>query len=907
MSSDEDLHGSDDAGGELSDSADKSKRRKVSRACDVCRRKKIRCDAHTKLNMPKCSYCLTHKLDCTFIEGSKKRSPPKAYVDGLEQRIQLLEELIRRVAPTINIDEEVGPSFNRQTWASVRASYASKASHPSLHILPQSRSSTGASPGHNMDYTPKIDSSFTQEDTDNSDHEKNYADTGSASFSKHLENKMEELDVGMPTERRFHGKSSSVTLVQAALTLKEEVTGIPSARAPGRRSANCRPKFWSPNPWEWMTSTLPSVNSLKFPPPDLIRILVDHCFEDGMSIMPILHRPSFEQQYAAENHRSDIDFARLLLIVCSVGARYCNDARVCLTSPEGEVEWNSAGWVYFAQVYQIQKPLLATARLIDLQIIALSAIYLQGTSSPHAAWLTVGIGLRSAEDIGAHREKVYNPDHAFENQLWKRAFWCLVVIDKLLSATFGRPLCIQDEDIDTDLPLEADDENWDEVTQSWVQPPGKPSRLSYFVNQAKLIGILAHAMRTIYSIRKSKIKLGFVGSEWDQRILAEFDSSLNKWVDELPDHLRWNAHMDPAFHQQAAALRISFCYVQITIHRPFIQVSPTSKRVSHLSLPSLAICSNSARASAHILKATMKTAFPPIFSMLAFISGLVLMIGIWEARRSGLNVDVTGQIADVRVCLEYLRRWETRYHLAGRFYDILQEIAFMSDDPTDLNMTGDTGNSGHGNIGKRDRETTTSVYPERPKPTSESENQGHPRPGDHQYDAISLDASLNKSTLSHTPPLPASGSAFTIGPGSSLVVPMIQHQPGSVSSVDPSLQWPPPGAYNASSASATSTPLDPTWQNYHIAGSVAPGQALGFQMLSGFPTPMINESVDMMSSDSLWSELLGPWASDEQNIGGNGPITQPEYWNAEPMAQWNQMTSVPGMFGDPTVAHQPPQ
>lgn len=70
-------------------------------------------------------------------------------------------------------------------------------------------------------------------------------------------------------------------------------------------------------------------------------------------------------------------------------------------------------------------------------------------------WLITGIGLRFAQDIGAHqklttwptyshlltsaigahREKVYGADHPFENQLWKRAFWCLVVIDKLFSAS----------------------------------------------------------------------------------------------------------------------------------------------------------------------------------------------------------------------------------------------------------------------------------------------------------------------------------------------------------------------------------------------------------------------------------------------------------------------------------------
>ncbi len=39
-----------------------------------------------------------------------------------------------------------------------------------------------------------------------------------------------------------------------------------------------------------------------------------------------------------------------------------------------------------------------------------------------------------------------------------------------------------------------------------------------------------------YSINKSKILLGFVGQQWEQHIVAELDSALNKWVDSIPDH-----------------------------------------------------------------------------------------------------------------------------------------------------------------------------------------------------------------------------------------------------------------------------------------------------------------------------------------------------------------------------------
>lgn len=46
-------------------------------------------------------------------------------------------------------------------------------------------------------------------------------------------------------------------------------------------------------------------------------------------------------------------------------------------------------------------------------------------------------------------------------------------------------------------------------------------------------------MHCQYSINKSKILLGFVGPQWEQHIVAELDSALNKWIDTVPDHCKW--------------------------------------------------------------------------------------------------------------------------------------------------------------------------------------------------------------------------------------------------------------------------------------------------------------------------------------------------------------------------------
>lgn len=80
---------------------------------------------------------------------------------------------------------------------------------------------------------------------------------------------------------------------------------------------------------------------------------------------------------------------------------------------------------------------------------------------------------------------------------------------------------------DVDYPMEYDGD-------FGQQPSGKPSVITSFVYQLKLCEILAFTLRTLYSTKKSKIKSGLIGNEWEHRIVAELDSSLNKWKDSLP-------------------------------------------------------------------------------------------------------------------------------------------------------------------------------------------------------------------------------------------------------------------------------------------------------------------------------------------------------------------------------------
>jgi hypothetical protein len=86
--------------------------------------------------------------------------------------------------------------------------------------------------------------------------------------------------------------------------------------------------------------------------------------------------------------------------------------------------------------------------------------------------------------------------------------------------------------------MACDDEYWenDDPKLAFVQPPGRPSIVTFFVYHLQLYEILAFALRTLYAPKKSRLLLGLVGEDWEQKLVTQLDSSMNNWLNSVPDH-----------------------------------------------------------------------------------------------------------------------------------------------------------------------------------------------------------------------------------------------------------------------------------------------------------------------------------------------------------------------------------
>ncbi|KAJ3724808.1 fungal-specific transcription factor domain-containing protein [Lentinula raphanica] len=625
------------------------KKKRLGNACDQCRRR-VSGDSATR-NGKMCTNCAAFAIDCTHDEPAKKRGPKSAYVDRLEKRVKTMEDMLRKYNVQVDDSRDSQSPSAQPIQPQSSASTAAVNDYSNYNGVPSSISSNPGYPSLAAESSASPGSIKEEEEEEDFAH---------VALADHLS----KLSLNT-VERRFFGPSSAFMIMKNAHKVKEDALGY-------ENHPFKRPQYWGMQAWEKESSEREKP-VYTFPEPDLIFALVSLYFSEVNVFLPILHGPSFRECIAQELHLRDHNFGTTLLLVCAVASRYSNDPRV-FADPSSQL---SCGWHYFDQVQMMRRSIIEVSTIHELQFYSLATIYMLGTSSPASSWVLCAAGIRFAEELGVHRRQVEGHRWTSLDEQMRRAFWVLVSLDRLISGFVGRPSAIRDEDFDCELPLECDDEYWENPQYpelSFKQPANKPALISCFNSHLRLCEILAFALRTLYSTKKSKLLLGRVGVEWEQKIVREIDIALQKWFKAVPEHLRWNpAQRNATFFRQSVFLYTMFYNVQIQAHRYFLH------KASQASFHSLAQCTNAARSTIHVLNVYMPhgiIALPQVLYS-AFISAMVIMFNLWGSIRAGIKINPESHEKDIenaKVILNMLHQCDQRWNIAGRFWDMLSEL-----------------------------------------------------------------------------------------------------------------------------------------------------------------------------------------------------------------------------------------
>ncbi|THU84639.1 hypothetical protein K435DRAFT_732999 [Dendrothele bispora CBS 962.96] len=653
-----------------------NKKRRIQNACDECTRRKIRCDSAT---MPDnlCSSCLSLDVECTHDRVRKKRGPKPGSTRG---NLSLsLKEMIDEILKETPSESCVVLADNMTTTAIV-VKLAKRIRHLESELK-------FCRENHNKvlsdDHSPPVQAE---------------SELSSVKDVNQLTQDIARSTLGLSDEPIHFGESSNMMLVVTAMDHRKEAdSSLPEWQSLLQNIK--RQEYWDTP--QWRPIPQPEVYNFQFPDEDELRRLTGAYFDRHALFPPLLYRPSFEKSLSDNLHLQDNMFGGLVLAVCAVGSRYYYSRRVIDRSDKNYVE---CGLKWFDQLPIKQYSFGQDVSLYQMQTYCLAMTYLQLLAAGNEiGWMMNGLAIRLAQEIGAHRHLVMDKRPTIEREIWKRLFWTLILFDLKYSVLFGRPRAISNQDFDLSLPIECDEEYWenDDPSRDFVQLSGKPSFVAGSNHFFKLFEIMAFSQQALYSVRTSDFhrRMGISSQDWQKRALEELDLSLNKWADSVPSHLKWNIeHQDEKFFVQSAILHSMYYWVQIQIHRRFI---PRPGQDSQSAFPSLAICTNAARSCIHVAETYFSQKIQDVghFLLPLFGAAMVLTVNLWRGKHTSTNFSAETELIDIYKCINMLRLFEPMYTLAGRLVDIINTVLSVNRGPAyPSGLLGNTGAQGIGGI-----------------------------------------------------------------------------------------------------------------------------------------------------------------------------------------------------------------
>ncbi|KAJ5326912.1 Transcription factor [Penicillium brevicompactum] len=577
------------------------KRRRVGRACDECRRKKIKCDGKQP-----CTHCTVYSYECSYDQPSnRRRNPAPQYVEALEARLQKAEALLRTVLPNVNLDDpQLDVHATEQRFAAAqKEKQATEESKP-----PAAQADAAPEAGDEGLLETMVDNSGCL-DRDDQGHWDYHGHTSGIIFVRRLRKQLGAVDITSPMAR-------------SRASISGQMMGSP--------------KSFSESPQD---SSLPPTHDL--PPREVARRLCHNSIDHACSLMRFVHEPSFfamlERIYDTPPDQftnEENSFLPLLYIVIAVGCLFSEDGQgqgtLDLSGYEGAI---GQGFQFFKAGRQLLE-ITDCRDLPSLQAICFMVLFLQSSAKLSTCYSYVGIALRSALRLGLHRSVAadFNP---IERELRKRIFWVVRKMDVYVSTLLGLPQMLSDDDIDQEYPIEVDGDFI--TTQGITQPPSNYTPLMAGCNaHTRLSVIILKVVKYIYPVKNARYR-----SKSDQRYMVshskirEIERDLQNWMEELPPALRPGTEVSPQLERVRQLLRISYAHVQMVMYRPFLHYvsgGSQARGVDKRSYACAAACVSVSRNIVHITTGmqkrgllngsfwfTMYTTYFAILSLLFFV------------------------------------------------------------------------------------------------------------------------------------------------------------------------------------------------------------------------------------------------------------------------------------------------
>lgn len=339
-------------------------------------------------------------LQCTYKESTKKRGPPKGYIEAIEGKLHRLEALLGSI---IQEDDPRSQAILAELNAPLETAYGELV-RPKPALRNDDMDST----------TPSIKVDDTASDANDN---------------------LGNLSIDESGQLRYYGKSSGFYMLRGS---KNFQNGAFHFNSKGYRHGQ-------------NVLANPLTDPYELPPKDLSDHLLDLYFKHFYPLLPILHKRSFLAALESEQRPPHL----LLNAIYAVASRISPDIRV-RSDPNLR---DTAGDVFFERARILLDFEWDGYKVSTVQALLLLSSHQNGALKNIRGWLYSGLAFRMCQNLGLNRncdDWNLSPDEKEER---KRVFYCCFVLDRLTCAMHGRAPMIDDRDLDTPIPLEVDEDD----------------------------------------------------------------------------------------------------------------------------------------------------------------------------------------------------------------------------------------------------------------------------------------------------------------------------------------------------------------------------------------------------------------------------------------------------------------
>ncbi|KAJ9236948.1 transcriptional regulator family: Fungal Specific TF [Paecilomyces variotii] len=582
-------------------------RSRPSMACDMCRRRKIKCQP--ELSGKGCVQCMRRKIKCNYGSKKLRRESLKReqHIRWLENRLKRVQEILKSagVLDENYVDEDITVAEDEQLAGYEHDLGDEQRDDDEDHW--EVEDAIGTEPSWQDGLFPSAYGSMDvvscpiPQTTQSAATGRIQSVSSTPSSSSSEDQSMAELDsltsyiitTNEKDEPRYFGRASTLSIFSAdGLQWIRHKTGddsIPDtifARPPDENTS----KYYPPDVYH---DIFESHVYKPLPPRTEVFTLLKHYFRDANRLFPIYHEASFmrlvEWQYRQQTCKDAALWASInVMIAVAYRYRLANSIR-----PERD---NEKAWLYFKNALSVLADLtLRRTDLLSAQALLTMAMFLRGNSTLQTALPLVTAAMRICHQLGLHRRSTGNGLPLVEQEQRRRVFWVGYVLDQSVSIRAGNAPS-QADDFDVDFPTDNIDDQEDGPDVQWF---------SLLARLSVIKGRIYKRLYSAKSLRRSPREI--------IATIKELNAELDEWKSnsqEIVHREQGNDERDFMFNLSRMALELAYYNAVIMVNR--MPVLHDSFLVVHFpaavtrpyfaqALESNAICVQAARDSLRLM------------------------------------------------------------------------------------------------------------------------------------------------------------------------------------------------------------------------------------------------------------------------------------------------------------------